>query len=81
MGMEQLEFYFNELPELKTIVKSSYLAVKKKYPKPVEGETFEEYHIFIRDEVLLEIAERLKRLALERQERSISILFKRGSDD
>ena len=76
--MEQLSLYFEEEEayELKNIVKISYLAVKKRLPHPIQGESDDEYKELIRDETLLEISERLKNIALRRQRMSIDILYK-----
>lgn len=76
--MEQLSLYFEEEEayELKNIVKISYLAVKKRLPSPVQGESQDEYKELIRDETLLEIAERLKNIALRRQRKAIDVIYK-----
>ena len=76
--MEQLSLYFEEeeVYELKNIVKISYLTVKKRLPSPVQGESQDEYKELIRDETLLEIAERLKNIALRRQRKAIDVIYK-----
>lgn len=73
--MQQMNFIFdfNETAEIKNIVKISIHEVKHKFPKPLKGETLEDYQTFIRDEILLEISERLKSIALRRQHNRISI--------
>lgn len=79
--MEQLEFslFFELNPKdkkaLKNVVKDSFLFVKRKNPRPIEGETFEEYHLFIRDETLLEIAHRLTEIATKRDKHRIHYLY------
>lgn len=79
--MEQLELslFFELNPKdkkaLKNVVKDSFLFVKRKNPKPIEGETYEEYHIFIRDETMLEIAHRLTQIATRRDNNRIHYLY------
>lgn len=79
--MEQLEFsLFFELnsddkKNLKNVVRDSFLFVKRKNPRPVSGETLEEYHIFIRDETLLEIAYRLTKIATKHDNNRIHYLY------
>lgn len=76
MEQQSILFEDEERDNLKSIVKRSYFAVKKRFPSPTKGESIEEYNDFIRDETLLEIAERLKNIALKRQRKSIDILYK-----
>lgn len=79
--MEQLEFslFFelnpNDKKALKNVVRDSFLFVKRKNPRPITGETFEEYHLFIRDETLLEIAHRLTEIATRRDKYRIHYLY------
>lgn len=79
--MEQLEFsIFFEMTEydkrkLKRVVLDSFLFVKKNNPHPIAGETMEDYHLFIRDETLLEIAHRLTNLATKRDKARIKYLY------
>lgn len=74
--MIQLSFYFreDEREEIKNIVRSSVLFCKNKYPKPVEGESVDEYKQMLRDEILLEIADRLQKIVYDRQNREIAYL-------
>lgn len=76
--MKKNFFLFDETEkeQLKDIVRCSYLSVKKKFPSPTKGESKEEYREFIRDEMLLEIADRLKEMALKRQKERIETLYK-----
>lgn len=76
MEQQTIEFDNEDRDNLRTIVRRSFWAVKKKFPSPSKGESIEEYNDFIRDETLLEIAERLKNIALKRQRKSIDILYK-----
>lgn len=76
MEQQVMLFEDEEQSNLKSIVKRSYFAVKKRFPSPTKGESIEEYNDFIRDETLLEIAERLKDIALRRQRKSIDVLYK-----
>ena len=76
MEQQVMLFEDEEQSNLKSIVKRSYFAVKKRFPSPTKGESIEEYNDFIRDETLLEIAERLKDIALKRQRKSIDALYK-----
>lgn len=76
MEQQVMLFEDEEQSNLKSIVKRSYFAVKKRFPSPTKGESIEEYNDFIRDETLLEIAERLKDIALKRQRKSIDVLYK-----
>lgn len=76
MEQQVILFEDEEQNNLKSIVKRSYFAVKKRFPAPTKGESVEEYTQFIRDETLLEIAERLKDIALKRQKSSIDVLYK-----
>lgn len=81
--MEQMSFIFqrSDAQELKHIVKESYLEVRHRYPKPVDGESKEEYNLFIRDETLLEIAFRLTDIATRRQRDRINLLYSKDCDD
>lgn len=74
--MMQLSFYFreDEREEIKNIVRDSALFCKKKFPRPVDGESVDEYRQMLRDEVLLEIADRLQKIVYDRQNREISYL-------
>lgn len=72
----RLRFPREEYIELKDIVKNSYKEVKKKYPQPVAGESFDEYKEFILDEVLLEISDRLRSIALRKQNERIAYFYK-----
>lgn len=74
--MMQLSFYFreDEKEEIKTIVKDSALFCKKKFPNPMGGESVDEYRQMLRDEILLEIADRLQKIVYERQKREIAYL-------
>lgn len=67
--MKQMELTFTcaQGITLKNVVRESYSFIKKKYPKPVAGESIEEYREFITDETLLEISERIRDVALKRQ--------------
>ena len=76
MEQQSILFEDEERDNLKSIVKRSFFAVKKRFPSPTKGESVEEYNDFIRDETLLEIAERLKDIALKRQRKSIDVLYK-----
>ena len=84
--MEQLEFsIFYEMDEydkrkLKRVVLDSFLFVKRNNPQPVAGETMEDYHLFIRDETLLEIAHRLTILATKRDKARIKYMYGKGND-
>lgn len=71
-----LEFPYDEYADLKNIVRVCYTVVKKKYPQPVSGESVEEYNEFLRDEVLLEISDRLKEIALRKQNKRIEFFYK-----
>lgn len=75
--MQQLSLFFadEEIHTLKNVVKRSIVKIKKRYPHPVQGETIEDYKLFIRDEVLLEVAERIKDIALHRQNTDIDLLY------
>lgn len=75
--MQQMNFIFdfNETEEIKNVVKISIQEVKHKFPKPMKGETLEDYKTFIRDEILLEISERLKSIALRRQNKRINMIL------
>lgn len=75
--MKQLSLFFadEEIYTLKNVVKRSIVKIKKRYPRPVQGETIEDYKLFIRDEVLLEISERIKDIALHRQNTDIDLLY------
>ena len=72
---QQLDFVLvgDEYNEIKDIVKRCYLFVRKKY-KIVEGESLEDYNSFIRDETLLEIANRLEEIATRRQRLNINLM-------
>jgi len=74
--MDQMTFYFreDEKNELKNIVRTSTLFCKKKFPKPSFGESLGEYEQNLRDEILLEIADRLQKLVYNRQNAEISYL-------
>ena len=76
MEQQAIEFDNEDRDNLRTIVCRSFWAVKKKFPSPSKGESIEEYNDFIRDETLLEIAERLKDIALKRQRKSIDALYR-----
>ena len=76
MEQQVMLFEDEEQDNLRSIVKRSYFTVKKRFPSPTKGESIEEYNDFIRDETLLEIAERLKDIALKRQRKSIDVLYK-----
>lgn len=80
--MQQINFIFDydETSEIKNIVKISIYEVKNRFPKPMKGETLEDYKTFIRDEILLEISERLRSIALRRQKNRINILNGGGND-
>lgn len=67
--MMQLSFDFRkyEKEKLKNIVKDSVLFCRKKFPRPVGGETMDEYKENLKDEILLEIAERLKKIVYEKK--------------
>lgn len=76
--MEQLDLRLpkEEVNALKSVVRRSISITKKKYPKPVNGESLEEYHDFINTEILLEISEQIKEIALKRQKDNIDYLWK-----
>lgn len=71
--MEQLSFYFEdeEVNSLKHVVKRSIVTVRKKFPRPVSEETIDEYKQFLKEEILLEIADRLQELAMRRFRKAI----------
>lgn len=73
----RLRFPREEYNELKGIVIDCYKTVKKKYPQPVAGESFDEYKEFILDEVLLEISDRLRSIALRKQNERIAYFYKK----
>lgn len=75
--MEQLALYFEgeQYQQLKTVVRDSAKAIKRKYPRPVKDETEEEYRMFLFDETLLEIAARLQKIALTKQKNDIDFLY------
>ena len=62
--MEQLKLLeVEENYSLVGLKESCILFVKRKYPKPAEDESLEEYNEFLRDEIELEIAYRLRKIA------------------
>lgn len=65
----------NDKKALKNVVRDSFFFVKRNNPRPIEGETYEEYRIFIRDETLLEIAHRLTEIATKRDNNRIHYLY------
>lgn len=71
--MEQLNLALDERQcvSLKNVVHHSYLVVKKKFPRPVEGESLEDYQEFIAVEYLLELSSEIENIALDRQRRGI----------
>lgn len=62
--MEQLKLLEVEHSySLVGLKESCVLFVKKKYPKPAEDESLEEYNEFLRDEAELEFVDRLRKMA------------------
>lgn len=57
---------------LKNIFKQTFADIRSQYPEPVEGETKDEYVEFLYVETLLEVAERIKKIALMRQNMRIN---------
>ena len=82
MAVKQFELVFlgEEYQQLRGIVRNSYRYVRNKYP-PVEGEGYEEWHQFIKDETLLEIAARLTDIATKRQKFNIELNYKDETND
>lgn len=81
--MEQLQFDYSVdvKNELRHIVRLSYQTVKKRFPSPVFAESYEDYKLFLQDETLLEIADRLQKIALKRQNNRISIMYSKDCDE
>jgi hypothetical protein len=71
--MEQLSLGLDisQCVSLKNVVHHSYSMVKKKFPRPVEGESVEEYQEFIVIEWMLEISAEIEQIALSRLKRGI----------
>lgn len=61
--MQQTLFEMTEDYALNGIWEKSEGFIKKKYPKPVDGEGYDEYNQFILDETRLEVAYRLRIIA------------------
>lgn len=55
---------------------SCTLYVKRKYPKPADEESFEEYVQFLKDEADLEFVERLRRMANQIENRVLNPIRK-----
>lgn len=55
---------------------SCMLYVKRKYPKPAEEESWEEYESFLRDEADLEFVERLREIANQIENRVLNPMKK-----
>lgn len=71
--MEQLNLGLDESQcvSLKKVVRHSYAVVKKKFPRPVEGESLEDYQEFIVIEWMLEISAEIEQIALSRLKKGI----------
>lgn len=77
---------FDDIPEARfwgSVIDGARQAAKKRLPYQLEGESKEEYDLNLRDEVRLEFAYRLHRIAaeiekktLERQTKAIDYLYK-----
>ena len=80
--MEQLELGLDESQRisLKNVWRHSLRVVTSKFPKPVEGESIDEFNEFRICEFLLELSENIKQIALERQSKAINFLYK-GKDE
>ena len=60
---------------LKNIFKQTFSDIRRLYPDPVEGETKDEYVEFLYVETLLEVAERIKKIALSRDNLRITFRY------
>lgn len=69
-------FNLEEVYNLKTIEETTRQFIKKKFQKPVEEESLEEYNDFIDSEYKLELADRLRKMA-ERLEKEVENSIKR----
>lgn len=77
---------FDDIPELRfcqDIFAKSKMLAKARLPRPVDGETIEDYQINLHDEIRLEFCAQLRNLAdkietktLARQNKSIDCLYK-----
>lgn len=71
LGLDDVQQY-----SLKNIFKQTFADTWHKFPMPIEGETKEEWIEFLYVETLLEVAERIKKIALDRQKRKINFYGK-----
>lgn len=80
--MKQLELGLDEYQRmsLKNVWRHSLKTVTAKFPKPVDGESIDEFNEFRICEFLLELSENIKQIALERQSKAIDFLY-RDDDD
>lgn len=71
--MEQLKLALDESQcvSLKNVLHHSYKVVKSKFPRPVNGESLEEYQEFLTVEYLLEVSSEIENIALDRLKRGI----------
>lgn len=80
--MKQLELGLDESQRvsLKNVWRHSLRVVTTKFPKPIDGESIDEFNEFRICEFLLELSENIRQIALERQSKAIDFLY-RGDDD
>lgn len=80
--MEQLELGLDEYQRvsLKNVWRHSLRVVNAKFPKPVEGESIDEFNEFRICEFLLELSENIKQIALERQSKAINFLYEKDDE-
>jgi len=70
LGLDSYQQY-----SLKNVFKQAFADMRRQYPEPVEGETKDEYVEFLYVETLLEVSERIKKIALSRDNLRIAFRY------
>lgn len=80
--MIQLDLGLDETQKvsLKNVYRQSLRNVCTKFPKPVDGESIDEFNEFRVCEFLLELSHNLEEIALERQKKAISFLYRKENE-
>ena len=81
--MKQLELGLDEYQRmsLKNVWRHSLKTVTAKFPRPVDGESIDEFNEFRICEFLLELSENIKQIALDRQTKAINFLYEKDNEE
>lgn len=76
-NQQQMDLALDEAQQysLKNVFKQAWADIRAKFPQPVEDETLDEYVEFLYIETLLEVSERIKKIALMREKKKINVLY------